>query len=118
VKHAITLVIVLAGLLVPRVSGAQTLGTFHWRLLPYCNTLTLTVIQDAGGYRLQGYEDLCENVYFPQPVSGTAIIDSEGRVIIGLTTTISGGFSFKSTRISARLDLPSLSGGWNDDAGR
>jgi hypothetical protein len=108
----------LAALAVPSLAAAQTLGTFQWRLAPYCNTLVLTVIQEGSQYRLQGYEDFCDHIYYPQPVSGTAIAASDGSIIIGLTTSASGGFSVKGTRVTAQIVLPSLNGNWSDDAGR
>ncbi len=105
-------------LLQPSALSAQSLGTFQWRLEPYCNTLTLTVFQDGDTYRLQGYEDLCDSVYLPQPVSGTGVVASDGGVMIGLTTGSSGGFTLRSTRVTARIELPSLNGFWVDDGGR
>jgi hypothetical protein len=109
---------VLIVVLLPTASAAQVIGTFHWRLFAYCNTLTLTVIQEGSTYRLQGHEYLCDPIYIPQPVSGTAVVGSEGRFIIGLSTGYAGGFTFQGNRIVANLTLPTLSGGWEDDAGR
>lgn len=38
----------------PAGAAAQTIGALSWRLAPFCNTLTLTVVQDAGAIRFQG----------------------------------------------------------------
>lgn len=37
---------------------AQPLGTFRWQLQPYCNVLTLNVVQ-GGVYTLDGTDDRC-----------------------------------------------------------
>lgn len=117
-KATVAVVALLAGLWLPDLAEAQSLGTFQWRLFPYCNTLTLSVIQEGSNYRLQGNEDLCESVYLPQPVSGTAVVAPDGSVIIALNASSGGGFSFTSTRIVARITLPDLNGHWNDEVGR
>jgi hypothetical protein len=102
----------------PTVAGAQTIGTFYWQLQPYCNTVALTVIQDAAGIRLQGTEDLCDPANPPQPVEGSAVLGSDGFANIGLTTTIAGQASFTGTRIYARINVTTLNGMWRDSAGR
>jgi hypothetical protein len=103
-------------------AGAQTpvqptlIGTFHWQLQPFCSTLSLTVIQEAGQYRVQGTEacapnDLSRSVY------GTAILDHAGWVYLSLTTPRLQN-SFEGTAIYARLQLATLAGAWQDDGGR
>ncbi len=48
------------GALLPGASAsAQTLGTFRWQLQPFCNVLTVTVVQQGGHYQLYGTDDLC-----------------------------------------------------------
>jgi len=100
------------------MSAAQTIGTFHWRMEPYCNTLTLTVVQDAAGIRLQGVEDLCDPIYTPQPVEGSAILGSDGVARVGLNTGYPGGFTVEGNRVILGIDVSTLNGSWSDDAGR
>ena len=38
---------------------AQPIGTFQWQLQPYCNALTVTVVQSGGVYTLDGFDDQC-----------------------------------------------------------
>ncbi len=50
-------VLVLAGLVAlvaPALAAAQSLGTFRWQIQPYCNILSLSVVQQAGIYVLSG----------------------------------------------------------------
>jgi hypothetical protein len=110
--------LILFALMVPAIAAAQTIGTFHWRLEPYCNTLTLTVVQDGAGIRLQGYEDLCDPIYAPQAVEGSAILDNRGMARVGLSTGVPGGFTFEGTRLILTIDVTTLNGSWADDAGR
>ena len=37
----------LAALIVAVAAEAQSLGTFRWQLQPYCNVITVTVVQDG-----------------------------------------------------------------------
>lgn len=39
--------------------GAQTLGTFRFQLQPYCNVVTLTIVQQGAQYQLTGTDDQC-----------------------------------------------------------
>lgn len=92
------------------------IGTFHWQLEPFCSTLSLTVIQEAGQYRVQGTEacapnDLSRSVY------GTALLDNAGWVYLSLSAPRLQN-SFAGTAIYAWLQLSTLEGGWQDDGGR
>jgi hypothetical protein len=63
---------------------AQPLGTFYWRLAPYCNTPVLTVIQEGTAYRLQGYEDQCTDFSQYATVEGTLLLqDLPGESLAG-----------------------------------
>lgn len=102
----------LAGLVAPVDAVAQSLGTFYWRLDPYCNTLVLSVVQEGPVFRLQGYEDQCTDNAEQPTVEGTAILQvfEESIVSLGLST-INGRL------IGVLENLPSLNGLWNDSAG-
>jgi len=55
----ITLLSLLGVMWLSMPATAQPLGTFRWQLLPYCNVLTLNVIQQGGIYTLDGTDDGC-----------------------------------------------------------
>ena len=52
-------------------ASAQPLGTFTWQLQPFCNVLTLSVVQQGPVYLLDGYDDLCGDPV-RAPASGIA----------------------------------------------
>jgi hypothetical protein len=89
---------------------AQTIGTFRWQLAPYCNVLTLTVVQMPSGYALTGFDNRCGAVV-RSPVAGTATINPNGSIAFGITTSHADGFH---TITSATITLPTLSGTWSD----
>lgn len=92
-------------------AAAQTVGTFKWQTLPFCNVLTLTVIQQGAGFQLVGADDLCGGG--PAPVTGTAVLTAGG-VNFGVVVALpSGG----AAHLSAGVRLDTLSGTWSDDAG-
>jgi hypothetical protein len=45
---------------------AQVVGTFSWQTAPYCNVVTMTVVQQGGLYQLAGSDNLCG--------AGTAVV--------------------------------------------
>jgi hypothetical protein len=93
------------------VYGQQVIGTFSWQTQPYCNVLTLTVIQQGAVYQLLGTDNLCGAGN--APVSGTAV-PSAGGVAFGLTVSLSSG---RASQISAAINLITLSGTWADADG-
>ena len=40
-------------------AAAQPLGTFQFQLLPYCNVVSLAVVQQGGQYQLDGTDNQC-----------------------------------------------------------
>ena len=40
-------------------AAAQSLGTYRWQLQPFCNVLTISVVQQGGQYQLDGSEMVC-----------------------------------------------------------
>lgn len=105
-------------LALPPTARAQAVvvGTFHWQMQPFCSTLSLTVIQEAGLYRLQGTET-CAQDTSPRSVHGSAALDGQGRVLLTIDTPILQ-YSLEGTTIYAYLDLATLAGSWRDDGGR
>jgi len=114
---SVTLALALTfGLAAAARAQAVVIGTFHWQLQPFCSTLSLTVILEAGLYRLQGTET-CAQDTTPRSVHGSAALDGQGRVLLTIDTPILQ-YSLEGTTIYAYLDLATLSGSWRDDGGR
>ena len=38
---------------------ADVLGTFSWQFAPFCNVVTVTIVQDGDGLSLSGSDDNC-----------------------------------------------------------
>ena len=91
---------------------AQPLGTYTWQLQPYCNRLTLTVLQSGGVFTLDGYDDQCGTT--PAAASGVAVIAADGSVRIGITVITSE--AAHPFHIDVTLGPGSLSGKWSDNS--
>jgi hypothetical protein len=72
---------------------AQPLGTFRWQQEPYCNVITLNVVQSGGVFELDGFDDEC-GAPLRGAVDGTAFQNLDGSIGMGLTVVTSGGQSF------------------------
>lgn len=95
----------------PAPASAQTVGTFTWQTQPYCNVITVTVIQQGAAFQLTGLDNQCGGA--ASPVTGTAIF-SGGTVQMGITVALANG---RTANLSTSISLGTLSGTWNDDAG-
>ncbi|MEZ5291787.1 MAG: hypothetical protein R2745_11930 [Vicinamibacterales bacterium] len=95
-------------------ADAQTIGTFRWQLQPYCNVLTVTVVQQGAQYQIDGSDDLCGAPRVASVV-GRAFQNPDGTIGFGLTTVTTAGAT--PIHIDARISLGSLSGPWTDSAG-
>jgi hypothetical protein len=104
----------LVGLLAAGTAAAQPLGAFRWQLQPYCNVLTLDVVQRGGVYTLDGFDDQC-GAGDRASATGTATLNADGSVMIGLTLVTSPGAS--PAHVSVRLSPATLSGMWSDSGG-
>lgn len=93
------------------VASAQTLGTFSWQTQPYCNVVTLTIVQVGTQYQLAGADDLCGAG--SAPVTGTALAAGSG-VTLGFTVSLPSG---RAAQITAAVNLATVSGPWNDADG-
>lgn len=89
---------------------AQTIGTFRFQLRPYCNVVTLTVVQQGGQYQVDGFDDQCG--LGPAPATGLAVFNGGGSLTFGFTIVPSpnGG----PVTVDASLSLGTFSGGWRD----
>jgi hypothetical protein len=94
-------------------AAAQSLGTFRWQLQPYGSVLTLNVTQQGGIYTLDGFEAQCGG-NASLPVSGIAVPQANGTVILGVTTINEGG---RGLHTRATINTSDFNGSWSDNAG-
>ena len=95
-------------------ASAQPLGTFRWQLQPYCNVLTVTVVQQGAQYQLDGTDDQC-GAEQRASVTGLAFLNPNGSVGLGLSVvTAPGGVP---VHIDATISMTTLDGTWRDSAG-
>lgn len=96
--------------------GAQSLGTFTWQQQPYCNLITVNVVQQGSVYQLDGYDDQC-GAGARASVTGMAFPNPNGTIGIGLTVVTSSSATAAPLHLSASLTLPSVNGTWKDSTG-
>ena len=108
-KRIVTTLTAAAAMWLPMEADGQTIGTFRWQLSPFCNVLTLTVVQQGGVYQLVGTDDGCSGAT-AMPVTGTAFQQGSG-VTMGLTAVSSGG---GARSLSASVNLTNFNGTWSD----
>lgn len=109
------LAMVAAGVgLLPFGASAQPIGTFRWQLLPYCNLITVNVSAQGTVFTLDGVDDQC-GADQRASVVGTAFLNPDGTIGIGLSTVTAPGAAF--VHVDARIGLSSLGGPWRDSAG-
>lgn len=94
--------------------SAQPMGTFRWQLQPYCNIITLAVVQQGGQYQLDGTDDQC-GAARAASVRGMAFLNPNGTIGFGLTVVTTPGGT--PIHIDAVVSLPSLNGTWQDSGG-
>jgi hypothetical protein len=98
----------------PSPARAQSLGTFSWQLQPYCNVVSVQVIQQGTVYTLNGYDDQCGAAQ-RAPLVGLATPNPDGSIGLGLNiVTVPGG---RGVQVEARITLATLGGPWTDGAG-
>jgi len=103
------------GVLLPVLpAAAQPLGAFRWQLQPYCNILTLAVVQQGGQYQLDGTDDQC-GAAVKASVVGLAFQNPDGSIGFGLSiVTAPGGIP---VHVDVTIAIATLSGTWRDSAG-
>ena len=96
-----------------------TLGTFSWQQQPYCNVITVTVVQDGATYHLDGYDDQCGDTRRAS-ATGLAFTNPDGSIGIGLTLVTNNGGTIGGLplHIDATLSLATVSGTWRDSTGQ
>lgn len=94
---------------------AQSLGTFRWQQQPYCNVITVNVVQSGAVYQLDGTDNQCGGVTLAS-VSGLAFPNPNATIGFGLTVVTSpGGIP---VHVDATISLATLSGTWRDSSGQ
>lgn len=99
---------------VARPAAAQTVGTFRWQQQPYCNVVTLTVVQQSGIYQVDGFDDQC-GAATRAAVTGMGFPNPNGTIGFGLTVVTTPGGT--PLHIDATITLAALSGTWRDSSG-
>ncbi len=104
----------LAVLTLGRPVAAQPVGTFQFQLLPYCNVITLAVVQQGAQYQLDGTDSQC-GTGTRASVTGLAFPNANGLLGFGFTIVTAPGGS--PVHVDAELNLGTFSGTWRDSTG-
>lgn len=102
------------GILAATPASAQVLGTFRWQFAPYCNTVTLTIQQVGGVYTVAGVDDMCGVGGKSAPASGTAHLNPDGTIGMGITVIRVDGISVHHSAVFSPV---SPTGTWSDEYG-
>ena len=106
-------VLALAVTMVPSRAIAQSLGSYTWQLQPFCNRVTVAIVQTGSTYTVDGFDDQCGAVQ-RAAVVGAATVNPNGTVGFGFTTVVANGLP---VHVNAQVSLPSASGTWQDSLG-
>lgn len=115
-NHRVQVWALVAGVIAfaPVAGAAQPLGTYAWQLQPFCNRISVNVVQAGAVYTLDGWDDQC-GASVRAPVTGSAVLNPNGTIGLGLTiVTTPGGVP---VHVDAAVTLPSASGNWRDSNG-
>lgn len=94
--------------------AAQTLGTFRWQLQPYCNVLTVTIVQQGGQYTVDGTDDQC-GAQEKASVRGMAFQNPNSTIGFGLTIVTAPGGA--PVHVDASILMATLNGRRQDSSG-
>jgi hypothetical protein len=94
-------------------AGAQPIGTFRWQFSPFCNVITVSVVQQGSIFVLSGVDDNC-GAGDASSVTGTAFFNPDGGVGMGLTIVANTGVNLTS---STQISPATFSGTWTDSDG-
>lgn len=106
----IAMAMVLAG----TSASAQVFGTFPWQMQPYCNTVTLSLINSATGFTVEGVDDHCGAANKGSAV-GTASFNANGNITFSFT--IVAAPAGRAVHVSAIVSPANGSGTWTDSMG-
>lgn len=114
-RHAVhALAVAAVAALAATPASAQPLGTFRWQLQPYCNVITVTVVQQGTQYQIDGTDDECGATQ-KGSVVGLAYPNPDGSIGFGLVTVVAP--SGAPIHTNATINQQTLSGTWRDSAG-
>jgi C1q domain len=113
-KRVAILTLMLGALLPVLPAAAQPLGSFRWQLQPYCNVITVAVVQQGGQYQLDGTDDQCGAAQ-AAGVRGLAFQNPNGSIGFGLAIVTAPGGT--AVHVDATISIATLSGTWRDSAG-
>ena len=109
-----TLPTLLVLLCTASAASAQTIGTFSWQFQPFCNVVTVTVVQQGAAYTLDGFDDQCGAAQRASVV-GNGHLNPDGT--IGFGFHIVQAPTAASVTVEARINLGTLNGTWSDTDG-
>lgn len=110
-KRLLFPLVLVATLIAATPVSAQTIGTFQWRVAPFCSVINITVTQVGSTYTLAGFEEQCGGN--PRlPVYGSAVVQPSGQIWLGFTTVFDFGNGLHTNATIAS----NLSGTWRDNA--
>ncbi len=104
----------LAMLVAAAPAAAQVFGTFAWQMQPYCNVVSLTLVNTPAGFTLHGTDDQCGAANKASAV-GIASFNTSGNVTlnVSIVTAPSG----KPVHVSALVSPTTGNGTWTDSVG-
>ncbi len=102
-------------------AGAGEAQTFTFQIKPYCDKIVLTLVPSGSSTVLGvvGYDDNCGDL--PRaPIYGTAVLNPDGSVTIGYTTSLPVSvYNRTDVGLQTNVVIPANAsvGSWNDDDG-
>jgi hypothetical protein len=101
-------------LIVAPPAGAESLGTFRWQMLPFCNVLAANITREsADSFSITGWDNKCggpsrDGIY------GAFFFNPRGDIGGGLTIVSAGGAAL---HLDIVIDPFTLSGTWTASDG-
>ncbi len=111
--RTLTLFFVMSSL--STVAAAQSIGMFRWQLEPHCNIVSVAVTPSGNAFRLEGSDDQCGAGSDLASTIGTAFLNPDGSVGIGLNIVSTPGGA--PVHVDATINVATLNGTWRDSAG-
>lgn len=106
-----TVLLALATVAAAHPAAAQVVASVRWQTQPFCNVVTLNIVQQGAVYQLVGQDDVCGAG--AMPVTGTALLQGS-QVVLGFDISTPSG---TPTHITATVALATAGGTWADSEG-